>query len=179
MKKSDLSSVLSDTLLKPVIEWLQSGEFREPTEAMAAGEEVIGEMTTFEKALSSALDLAVSEHNVLVDAKRVGAFVEESTLQLTHTRSEALKDLMWSTIMIRIGAETFKGGGIGIRQGFKIVRMPERVARMGLRIDPLALMLAGMGAGAGGIRRGAGVGHDCGKCDGYDECDAPYKTHRA
>lgn len=138
-----LDAAVKGTFLEKVAEVLASGKFIEPEGEIAPDETVIGEMTPFEKAVYTAINLVVQEANQKLPPCDCGvACVDACTCQSPMSpdmKQElvtanmivgALEQTLGALIQERLRCYSEKIDGFSYRQGFKIVTMPPQPEMM-------------------------------------------------
>ncbi len=130
----DLMVAQSGTILGIVNEFFISGDFISITGKVTEGEKVVGELTDFEKALSSAVDRITDDYNKLVDREFGQERLSSENIKvvaLAHRRVQndrgLLNTILWDSIKRRLypsGNEELDV--ISLREGFKIVAVEEK-----------------------------------------------------
>jgi len=185
MKKNLTDTEIIAALAEPlaiVIGALRTGKFAPaPKELVGKREAVIGELTSFEKAVYTAGDSAhdsikaiAKANNRMVDETLekettidVAKVKENKTLVKLYEKTfEALHALFWASIQQRLGAPAFSHD-IGIRRGYKIVQIksPSIIESL-LELEENIELLSKL------------TSHNCDGCDTYDECNLPIKKPR-
>jgi len=177
----DILAALANTPLAFVIDCLLKGEFAPaPEKPVVEGEEVIGELTSLEKAILTAASKIAESNNLMAkEVKDKGEEPDMSIFKQNKTNYNALDKLMWACIRHRLGAQAYESVGLAIRADFKIIHYaPKNTSGSILGMfmgDPWMNMAADIMAamaGEGGKKR------FCNSCPLYEECDSPEKEPR-
>jgi hypothetical protein len=137
MKNQLAFEVFKGTPLEEVVAILELGEFSDgPTDEVAPNEEVIGELTSFEKALWSAAEknekekrkIAVENNAMVNEAAKKGEEADDEVVannklavSIKERDEKILHDLLWASIEQRLEQAAKKHCNLGIRKGYKIV----------------------------------------------------------
>lgn len=128
MKKALTAAVVEGMFLSDVLGFIDRGDFVEINSSIVDGEEVIGDMTPFEKGLRAYVvsmckkETEIIEHlEEMLKADQEPAEFRSKTNELNIIRDghELADKLMWNSIHNR--TKTW-GEVIGIRAGYKIVK---------------------------------------------------------
>lgn len=117
--------IFAGTFLDELMEILAKGEFVEPKYPVAEGEEIIGEMTPLDKALRHLMNAKGEKINRICED--CGHTEDDQKSDKCRDRYilkrqfDALEELRWALIIARLNV----AGTIGIRQNYKIVKVPE------------------------------------------------------
>ena len=121
-KGIDILVLEEGTPLAFVNECLREGEFIPPTEPVAPGEKIIGELTIFEKAVYTASAMIADSNNAMLDkAKKDGKEPDLLKVEQNRRNVQALTTLFWACVGNRFETVVF----IGVREGYKVVRLPQ------------------------------------------------------
>ncbi|MDP3900471.1 MAG: hypothetical protein Q8Q23_05320 [bacterium] len=119
------------TVITELLEIIEANEFGDIDLAIEAGETVVGEMNTLEKAAYTCNQTIASKvekilFKAIAGRERMTAEDCEK-LKAFERKSSCLKSLMWSSINTRFGSEV-KGEchGLGIRDGFQVVTLSQK-----------------------------------------------------
>lgn len=123
----DLFEAQKDSVLGLINEIFVKGEFTCPVKdpVCTETEEVIGEMTDYEKAIMLARNAASDRFNAMVDA--IGESESEPDLAKLHDArkvSDLLNNLLWRSIELHLKDKDTSS--IGIRQDWKIVAITRK-----------------------------------------------------
>jgi len=125
----DLRKEQAGTILDIINDILEKGEdafIAPPDQSIDAVETaVIGEATSYEKAIASARISTKREGRLMIkEAEEAEGEAEEALinkLTINHLTIEAMNNLLWSSIHYRLGEKTMGFDGIGIRPDWKII----------------------------------------------------------
>jgi hypothetical protein len=105
------------TVLEMVNEIWLKGEFICPTsDPVAEGEEVLRELTPYEKAIYMAKAQAADSHNELVRGSH-----NLSDLINAKNVYEGLNQIFWASVYEQLRADHFEHNNIGVRQNWQLV----------------------------------------------------------
>ena len=130
-KLKKTSAVFEGTFLAIVMGLIDKGEFVGIDMPVKDGEEVIGDMTSFEKGLRTYASYASKkEAEILADLKELMKADHEppefgpkvSELGAIRDGYEIANKLMWNSIKSRLNAWKFE---VGIREDYKVVKLKE------------------------------------------------------
>ena len=127
-----LTNLFAGTFLAEVMVLVESGRFEEPPEPIEDGEKVIGEMTTFEKAIFTLRRQRGEKIKKELDACRncTGKEHDEchvtKNVQVMKRGFDDVSNLMWNLVQERLQEY---GGTIALRKGYKIVKCPSEEPR--------------------------------------------------
>ncbi len=135
----------ADSPLALVNQILLSGKFSPaPDKAVGENETLIGELTAFEKALLTARNNNARIYNDMVETQTDD---NKPLIGLTQEMCDALNSLFWVSVKQRLGAPAIECDGIGIRQDYKVVQVPDDQTGASVRVigcsDPMLSMLLG------------------------------------
>jgi hypothetical protein len=117
--KGKPNDIFAGTFLGEVAKILAKGKFTEPDEPVAGGEEVIGEMTLLEKAV---FHLAVAKIKKIKKICGGCSHDKGRNVLLLKRQVDVLSRFKWTIILERLGIDS--NTIIGVRQGYKIVKLP-------------------------------------------------------
>ena len=120
---NDLYQAQEETILKMVNDVLAKDEFVLPDQETGENEKILGEMTTYEKAILSACAIIAEKHNAMI--KRSDARDHKEELLSNQVNHEILNDLLWVTIRHRLVEVCEKFDNFGLRSDGKIYAIEE------------------------------------------------------
>lgn len=119
---------VTGTILEETAAILAAQDFDpSPTEPVAEGEKPIGTLSDLEKALLTARNRWGDRSNTTTKQTLADANNPEEAQEARAAASarcavhEALDNMMWANIRMRIGKPSYQGTALGIRDGYQIV----------------------------------------------------------
>jgi len=129
---------LRGTLLHKIIEVMTKENFSEETKTPGPGEKFLGEMNSFEKAVSTINSSAITKMNRIIKVLRMDLFgitkiKTENALNLKkrlsflETHDNAMSNLLWANIHRRFkDAKPEKSNGYALRKGNNVYALGEK-----------------------------------------------------
>lgn len=176
----DLRTMLATTIMAPVIDIMLSGKFTPgSTTPIGKEETVVGELTVFEKSLSTAMDDIINRHNDWVEGAKEKTMDELLIESKNRKIYESLESLFHASIVNRVGTFADEGKILEFREGYKIVILPPRKKQFG-GIIPGMPTYRGIGSPDIDADMADFFSHNCSECDPekYERCNLPFKAVR-